>query len=398
MLEKQKVLSDFYKNVEILKNKIHSQETKLIDLLTKYETHDAARDEITRSIETLLGAKAEFSDIDNPLSNLKIATFFPLNLPLYSLILFGIMPSAFSKNVFIRPPDVMKKVLDEIWEILDISTTFPALTLNQTPRHIFMSLYASEADAIIFTGKYKNALDVHQKCPDSLLLYNGSGVNPFLILESADIDLAVKKSVEMRCFNSGQDCAGPDAFFIHDSIVDEYIEKLQVQLSKLKVGDTKDSGVSIGPTLKESYIEELVDWISDNDINVVWGGEIDTINHFVHPTIARSKLSDLSNPEFHEFFAPFFYIVSYSTEEELESIGQSTDFRDRSMYVSVFGDSEVVAKYFDSAKILKNSIVNDVERGNNEYGGYGEKANFILFGDQKIVSPILISRDLHRML
>lgn len=398
MPQKQKVLHEFYTNANKLADLIESEESNLLALLTQYETYEAAHDEIERSTEALRGAEKEFSSIEKPLQDLSISTFFPLNLPLYSLVLFGVMPSAFARSVFIRPPEVMNKVLKNLWKILNISEQFPALSLNESPRHIFTSLYASESDAIIFTGKYKNALDIHQKCPDSLLLYNGSGVNPFLILPGADLDLAVKKSVEMRCFNSGQDCAGPDAFFVHESQVDNYIDLLKNELENTKVGSTTDPTVNVGPTVKVAYIAELVDWIQAKKVPIIWGGEIDTKNHFVHPAIAVSKFSELDDIEFHEFFAPFFYIISYAHGSELERLSQNDPFRERSMYLSVFGEDDQILEHFDTVKILQNTIVNDVERGNDEYGGYGEKANFLLYGDQKVTGPVLVSRDLHRML
>ena len=68
------------------------------------------------------------------------------------------------------------------------------------------------------------------------------------------------------------------------------------------------------------------------------------------------------------------------------------------MYVSVFGESNKVESQLNFVNILKNKIVNDVEKGNEEYGGYGKKANFVLYGEEKIVKPILVNRYLQFML
>lgn len=68
------------------------------------------------------------------------------------------------------------------------------------------------------------------------------------------------------------------------------------------------------------------------------------------------------------------------------------------MYLSIFGDNPELEAKLTFGKILKNKIVNDVECGNEEYGGWGAKANFILYGDTKLVQPVLISRDLHKVL
>jgi acyl-CoA reductase-like NAD-dependent aldehyde dehydrogenase len=388
----------FLKNCNKLSDKISENESGLIKLLAEYETYDTARDEITRSTETLLGMKNEIIKIVNPLDDLIISTFFPLNLPLYSLILFGVAPSAFSSKVFIRPPEVMNTILKKIWNYLSVEENFPNLSLEEKPRNIFVQLYATESDVIIFTGKYDNALDVHEHCPASLLLYNGSGINPFIIFKNANIDLSVAKSVEMRCFNSGQDCAGPDAFFIPSAKADEFSEKLETAIKKLLIGNTKNQNTDIGPTIKESYIKELEALLIDEKENITFGGNIDIKNRLVYPTIIKKNIRDIKTENFHEFFAPVFYLLVYENLNELKKLLKSRNFKDRAMYISVFGDNKKTEDSLDFVKVLKNKIVNDVEHGNQEYGGYGRRSNFLMINDQLIVKPILISRDINQML
>jgi len=392
------VFKNFYKICDDLAEFINTHEKELLQILTRYETHEAACDEISRSVKTLRGMPAEMSAIDQPLQNLNIATIFPLNLPLYSLVIFGIAPSVFAKNIFIRPPEVMKAILAELWVTLDIERRFPAISLKPTPRQAFVQLYAAECDVIIFTGKYENALDIYQECPYSLLIYNGSGVNPFILFADADISLAARKAVEMRCFNSGQDCAGPDAFFVPNSLADEFIQKLESGLKEIKVGDTRDPEVRVGPTMKETYINELQDWLKREQSNVVFGGKIDAQRHLVYPTIVREQIDKTYNYEFHEFFAPYFYVLTYDRTEELEYVLASKSFRERGMYISVFGNNRGIEASLTFVQVLKNTIVNDVEQGNEQYGGFGSQANFLLYGNEKIIHPVLISRDMHQVI
>ncbi|HSW99848.1 MAG TPA: aldehyde dehydrogenase family protein [Patescibacteria group bacterium] len=394
----QAKLETFFSDCDSLAELISSQETALVALLSGYETHEAAEDEIMRSLDALQGVRAEMTAIQTPLQELNIATIFPLNLPLYSLVIFGIIPSVFANKAFIRPPEIMQSLLTQLWEILHIDERFPNVHLNPVPRQVFVQLYASECDVIIFTGKYKNALAIHEQCPDALLIYNGSGVNPFIIFENADINLAAEKAVEMRCFNSGQDCAGPDAFLIPTTLADAFIQKLETLLEDIQVGATTNPSVRVGPTMKQSYISELEDWLKDKQPNIVFGGKIDKEKHLVYPTIVRKNITLLTDFSFHEFFAPYFYVLTYDTLEDLQKVLNSSSFKERGMYASVFGDNPAIEKTLDSVKILKNVIVNDVERGNNEYGGYGEYANFLQYHDEKVVHPLLISRDIHEML
>lgn len=64
------------------------------------------------------------------------------------------------------------------------------------------------------------------------------------------------------------------------------------------------------------------------------------------------------------------------------------------MYVSIFGNLDYIEKIKKSV-IIKNKIVNDVEEGNKAYGGYGECANFINYGNKFSYRPILISKEIH---
>jgi acyl-CoA reductase-like NAD-dependent aldehyde dehydrogenase len=390
--------NEFFQACTELANLISDKEADLLLLLSQYETHEAAKDEITRSIDALKGVRAELLVIEKPLQDLSIAAIFPLNLPLYSLIIFGIIPSAFAGNLYIRPPEVMHEILASLFEILDIHGRFPVVSLKPTPRQVFAQLYASDCDVIIFTGKYENALAIHKQCPYSLLIYNGSGINPFLLFADADVDLAVAKAVEMRCFNSGQDCAGPDVFFVPSSLADVFTDKLKSALKGINVGDTTDPFVRIGPTMKRSYINELEDWLDREKSHLVFGGKIDEVQNLVYPSIVRKKIVADTDYSFHEFFAPYFYILEYSNVEDLKNVLASPTFQERSMYASVFGNDPETESSLSSVQILKNLIINDIEKGNHQYGGFGSRANFLLYGDQKFVHPILISRDIHQML
>lgn len=392
-------LDKFFEKCHQFEDKILDKRKELVELLMQYETHATAEDEIERSLSAIRGLRTEFSHIKKPLSDLTISTFFPLNLPLYSLVLFGIIPSAFAKNVFIRPPEVMHDILNEIWSSLEIEDFFPVVSIHSTPRTIFLELFAKNCDVIIFTGKYENALTIHKSCPNALLLYNGSGVNPFIICKNADVMLAAKKAVEMRCFNSGQDCAGPDAFFVPSSLSDQFITALRHEIeTTINVGDSRDPKNNVSKTIKTQYIDEIKDWLVAHSGQVIYGGEIDETNDFVHPTIIKRILTTTDDEQFHEFFAPMFYVLVYENNEILTKLLQTKPFTERGMYTSVFGSDDQIEQALTTVRILRNQIVNDVEQGNKAYGGYGPKANFVLWKGQFEIRPILLSEEIHNKL
>ncbi len=363
-------------------------------LLSSYETHETIEHELHSSIDALRGIRKELDVIPHPATDLTISAFFPLNLPLYSLVLYGIIPSVFCQKVYARPPEVMHGILEELSRILELDKRFP-VAITPLPRQIFVDLYARDSDVIVFTGKYENGLAVHAACPQALMIYEGSGVCPFVIFENADLKLATDKAIAMRCFNSGQDCVAPDAFFVPRAAADDFTALLIKKLRLLKIGDTTDPAVRIGRIIKTSYIAQLEQWLAEEQMSIAFGGEIDVKHNYIYPTVIQKPLAE-HDGSFHEFFAPVFYVLVYDDPAELDRIWQMQDFVEHGMYVSVFGSNPAVEHKLTFAKILKETIVNDIEDGNEEYGGYGSKANCLLYGNEKLVQPVLISRDIQR--
>lgn len=84
-----------------LANLIKLKEEELINILLDYESYETIRYEIDHSIDCLRNIDIELNYLIAGKVN-SICSFFPLNLPLYSLILFAIIPSFMSDKVFIR--------------------------------------------------------------------------------------------------------------------------------------------------------------------------------------------------------------------------------------------------------------------------------------------------------
>ncbi|MBU2578310.1 MAG: aldehyde dehydrogenase family protein [Patescibacteria group bacterium] len=371
---------------------VKSIKKELIDILLEYESYETACHEIDRTLKCLNNIKTEEKYLIYGNVN-SISTFFPLNLPLYSLVLFAIVPSFMAKNVFVRPPILMQEILGKISKRLNLSQHFPGIHILRAERRLFVDGYASVSDVIIFTGKFKNALHVKKRCPFSLFIYNGAGINPIIVSQNADINIAAQKTLEMRVFNSGQDCAGPDAILVDEKILSIFLEKLFKLLDKIKVGNYKNRNVRIGKFIDQERIPSIEKLFNRFKKSIVYGGKIDHKNLITYPTVI---LNNLKNNQFKyiEFFAPIFNIFPYNSDKQLDSFFQDKKYLRNAMYVSIFGNLDYIEKIKKSV-IIKNKIVNDVEEGNKAYGGYGECANFINYGNKFSYRPILISKEIH---
>lgn len=376
---------------------IEQDQEKIVDILISCEPYATAKDEIERSLMTLRGFEKEFSKVKSSKKVGAISTFLPINLPLYSLVLFAIAPSYFADIVHVRVSGHISTVLGQLTETLNLLELFPVIQLKSYERKRFISECVKKSDVILFCGRYENALTVQKENPDALFIYNGSGINPAIVASDADLDVAIHKIVEMRTFNSGQDCAGTDCIFVERSVCDEFVEKLRTRVAQLRIGQYGDKSIDIGPIVRKDYVKHLLSFLDENRNHIIQGGSIH--ENLFSPFIVKKDIHEHVG-EFTELFAPVFYILTYDTLSQITDI--LDQHKDASMYVSLFSRQDIESSEFKRlvkiAQILRNQIVNDVEYGNLAYGGYGAKANFVAHDSEFIVRPVLISREIDKYL
>ncbi|MCG8365081.1 MAG: NAD-dependent succinate-semialdehyde dehydrogenase [Pseudanabaenales cyanobacterium] len=83
------------------------------------------------------------------------------------------------------------------------------------------------------------------------------GSDPFIVLESADLDAAVATAVTARMLNNGQSCIAAKRFILADAIADEFQQRLKEKILALKVGDPMDNATDIGPLATPDILHEL---------------------------------------------------------------------------------------------------------------------------------------------
>ncbi len=83
------------------------------------------------------------------------------------------------------------------------------------------------------------------------------GSDPFVVMPSADFNLAVDTAVRARCINSGQSCIAAKRFLIADAIYDEFEARFVACMKAMKVGDPTLEETEIGPLATPAQVEDL---------------------------------------------------------------------------------------------------------------------------------------------
>jgi succinate-semialdehyde dehydrogenase/glutarate-semialdehyde dehydrogenase len=83
------------------------------------------------------------------------------------------------------------------------------------------------------------------------------GSDPFLVMPSADLDLAIETAVRARCVNSGQSCIAAKRFIVADSIYDDFESRFIAGMEAMRVGDPMKDSTDIGPLATARAVDKL---------------------------------------------------------------------------------------------------------------------------------------------
>ena len=83
------------------------------------------------------------------------------------------------------------------------------------------------------------------------------GSDPFIVMPSADFDLAVAAAVRARCVNSGQSCIAAKRFLVADSVYDAFATGFVAGMEALRVGDPMREDTQIGPLATAAQVQDL---------------------------------------------------------------------------------------------------------------------------------------------
>jgi acyl-CoA reductase-like NAD-dependent aldehyde dehydrogenase len=159
------------------------------------------------------------------------------------------------------------------------------------------------------------------------------GKNAFIVLAEADVDSAVEGAIFGAFFNTGQVCASASRFYIHESLYNEFAEKLVLAAKQLKYGDTMKMETVIGPVAYQAHRDKIESYIAGAKkagAKMLLGGERpntpETKNgFFVPPTIFGNCTNDMQIMR-EEIFGPVVGLARFRTPEEAVVLANDTRY------------------------------------------------------------------------
>ena len=173
------------------------------------------------------------------------------------------------------------------------------------------------------------------------------GKNAAIVMEDADLNLAVPGVVRSSFLNSGQICLCGSRVLIHDSIYDDFMDAYLQQVQDFK----------IRPVISNQHLEKVLSYIElakDEGGEILFGGNaIDKPGAWIQPTVV-GNISNMSRTATEEIFGPVVTIHRFKTDAEAISIANCTEY---GLSASVWSKSrgKEIAENLESGVIWVNT-------------------------------------------
>ncbi len=144
------------------------------------------------------------------------------------------------------------------------------------------------------------------------------GNDAFVVMEDADIDLTIGQALESRVNNAGQVCCASKRYIVHESVAQEFTDKLIAALKALKIGDPLDRSMDVGGMISEKARDEVLEQVRhtvEQGAKLVYGGEPQGKN-FMIPAVLTGVTKDMDVAKDMEIFGAVFPIMTYKDTKE----------------------------------------------------------------------------------
>jgi acyl-CoA reductase-like NAD-dependent aldehyde dehydrogenase len=152
--------------------------------------------------------------------------------------------------------------------------------------------------------------------------------DPLIVLEDADLELAVEQAVLGRQLANGQCCCANKRLIVHRSIAAEFTELLTFRFKSLILGDPSESSTQVGPLIHEKAARLVSDQVRatvEAGARIATGGFLQD-KAFYEPTVLVDVTPEMDIARNMEVFGPVLPILKFGSDEEAVAIANSSSY------------------------------------------------------------------------
>lgn len=238
--------------------------------------------------------------------------------------------------------------------------------------------------AITMTGSDSAGRHIGSKAAEALkktVLELGSN-DAYLVLEDADIELAVKTCVTGRLYNNGETCVSAKRFIVTDAVYEEFIEAFVKQMKAAKMGDPTQEDTQLGPVSSKEQFDTLAEQVRkslDGGCILLCGGDPeDDPDGWYYPATVLADCKKGTPAYDDELFGPVASVIRAKDDEDAMRIANDSRYglgggiftKDQDKAIRLARD------HFDTGMIRINSFGAadpNMPFGGVKHSGYGRE-------------------------
>jgi succinate-semialdehyde dehydrogenase/glutarate-semialdehyde dehydrogenase len=314
-----------------------------------------------------------------------ILAIMPWNFPFWQVFRFA-APTLMAGNVAVLKHASNVSLCALEIEKLFIEAGFPKYIFNTvlvSSEKVASIIADSRIKAVTLTGSTPAGKSVAENAGKNLkkCVLELGGSDAYVVLDDADLKLAIDTCAKSRLINAGQSCISAKRFIVTSKLYDRFKEGMIEKFNSLKSGDPFDTFTTLAPLARMDLRNDLhkqVKQAQEKGAKLVVGGEIPkTQGAFYEPTILENISTD--NPAFHEeFFGPVALLFKAKNDQEALAIANGTEF---GLGAAVFTNNtdrgiEIAKNELEAGSCFVNALVKSDSRlpfGGIKTSGFGRE-------------------------
>jgi betaine-aldehyde dehydrogenase len=263
-----------------------------------------------------------------------VAAIVPFNYPLL-LLAWKVAPALAAGNtVIIKPAEETPLATLRLASAFEVLPPGVVAIVTGTGEEAGEALVRHPGvDAIAFTGSTATGKPIMRIAADALKRVNleTSGIDPFIVCEDADLDVAARGAVWARYLNAGQVCTSAKRFYVVDRVAQPFVERFVELARQIRVGDPRLPETDMGPLISSralTAVKSAIETSIGEGARLAAGAgrpEGCTRGHFLEPTVLDHVAHGTSATR-EEVFGPVAAIVRVRDFEQAISMADDSEY------------------------------------------------------------------------
>jgi alpha-ketoglutaric semialdehyde dehydrogenase len=259
---------------------------------------------------------------------------FPIAIPAWK-----IAPAlCYGNTVVMKPADLVPATAHALSEIIAKAGLPPGVFNLVMGRGSVVGeaiIASKDVAAISFTGSVNTGRQIAAKCvaasPMKKLQLEMGGKNPLVVLDDADLKVAVECAVNGAFFSTGQRCTASSRLIVTAGIHDAFVAAMQERMKGLVTDDALKAGTAIGPVVDQSQLETNLSYIAKGKAEgatLAAGGELlnrETPGFYLSPALFTGVANSMTIAR-EEIFGPIAAVIKAKDYDEALAIANDTEF------------------------------------------------------------------------